>query len=326
MLEIIVASVLASVAVDADAVQKLSAAAEKLVAAESYRFEVTTKSEGGGFPGGGGPPQGSEDPVVGAYQKSQPVHLKRGSTEVYRADSTSLYKGADGKWQKVNPQGGFGRQRGGNRPPGGGEGGTGDEAGGGRRRNRDGGEAGGGEGGDAGTGEGQGGGDRRRNRDGQGGGDDAAGGERGGDGRRGGRAPNPQFAAFSVNSTPVPHAILLDVAKKVESVMAEKSGTKMLYVGKLTPAAALEASGSGMSGGGRGGNAGGTPPEATGTLRVTTDANGVIEKIEIDSRTKFDFGEGREFERVRKTTIAVSDIGKAKVDVPKEVTEQLKML
>jgi hypothetical protein len=339
MLQVIVASILASAVVDADAVQKLAAAAEKLVAAESYKFEVTTKSEGGGFPGGGGPPSGSEDPVKGTFQKTQPVYLTRGSTEVFRSDSTSLFKGSDGKWQKIDPQSAFGGRRGGNRPPGGDDGGGGEsgDGGGGRRRNRGGadGGAGGGDaggGGESGGGGEAGGGGRRRNRDGAGGGDgdDATPGNAGGgEGRRGGRGgtPNPAMAAISVNSTPIPHTILLDIAKKVESVMAEKSGTKTLYVGKLTTAAALEASGSGMGGpgSGRGGN-NNTPPEASGTVRVLADANGVIEKIEIDSKTKFSFGEGREFERVRKTTIAVSDIGKTKVTVPKEVTEQLKML
>jgi hypothetical protein len=318
MLQVMVVSALASVAFDAEAVKNLSAAAEKLVQAESYTFEVVTQSEGGGgFPGGGGPP-GSDEPVKGAYQKAQPVHLKRGSTEVYRGDGTSLYKGEDGKWQKVSQptRGDFGGRRGGDRPPGGG----GDDAGpeGGRRRGR-GGDAGGDEGGAGGAGgEGGEGGDpgaeggRRRGRGGEGG----EGGEAGG---RRGRGPSAGFAAFSVSSTPVPHAMLLDIGKKVESVMAEKSGQKTLYVGKLTPAAALELSG-GSSG--RGGN----PPEATGTIRITTDSAGAIEKIELDSRTKFTFGEGREFERTRKTTITVSGLGKTKVDVPKEVTEQLKML
>src|SRR5687768_7902244 len=109
MLQAIVVSVLAPFVLDAEAAQKLAAAAEKLVAAESYKFQVTTKSEGGGFQGGGSPP-GGDEPVTGAYQKSQPVHLSRGSTEVFRSDSTSLYKGEDGKWQKVDPQAAFGRR------------------------------------------------------------------------------------------------------------------------------------------------------------------------------------------------------------------------
>lgn len=284
----------AGVGVNDGAADQLAKACEKLGSTESYTFKVTTKSEGGT---GGFTPPDADEPVNGEFQKSHPIHLKRGTTEIYREKDQSVFKTAEGEWKTLERgmMGGPGGGRAGRRPDG--DGGAGGAGGGGN----EGGGGGGKEGGDEGGG--------------------GAGGNRGGDRGGRGRGPNPQMSAFMLNGTQIPHQILGDIRKKVEDVTTETKDGKTIFSAKLTKEGALALSGS--SGSFRGGrDGGGTPPEASGTLRVTTDASGAIEKIEIDSKTKFTFGE-REVERTRHSTMDLSNIDKTKVDVPKDVESKI---
>jgi hypothetical protein len=279
-----------------DGAADLAKACEKLASAENYSFKVTSKTEGSG----GFTPPGSDEPIAGEYQKSHPIHLKRGSDEIYRDKDQAVFK--DGSEWKTLERPTFGGPRGGGRRGGDGGGAGGDEGGAG-----------------GGGGEGSGGGDR------EGGGRS---------GRRGAGGPGgPQMGAFALNSTPVPGQIVNDVSKKVADVTTETKDGKTVYVAKLTPEGARDLSGGpggpptrGRRDGGSGGGAGeggGRAPEASGTLRITASADGQIEKIELDTKSKFSFGQDREFERHRTTTIELSNVGSTKVDVPKDADSKL---
>ncbi len=310
MIGVIVASAILSAGVGEGAAETLAKAAEKLAAAESYTFQVTTKSEGGGFQGGvaggrgpgggGGAPPGADLPVVGRFAKAKPLHLKRGGDEIFKAGTTSVYKAEDGTWKTVErpsaDRAGFGRRRGGDDEGGAGDGGQG-EPGEGRRGGRRGGN--------------------------EGGGDDA------GRPRRGGGGPGGQMGPYMLTSTLVPSQILNDVAKKVTDVTSETKDGLTIFSGKLTTDAARELSGSGSRGrGGPGaaGAGGGGNSETTGTFKVTTDASGQIVKIELVSTSKFSFGEDREFEVTRHTSMDISDVGKTTFEIPKDAESQLKMM
>jgi hypothetical protein len=280
MITIILAGALLAAGAGEGGAEQLQKAAEKLTSAESYTFRVTTKSEGA--PGGMtmAPPD-ADEPVTGEFQKSQPVHLKRGSNELFRLENHSVFKSGEGDWKPLDrPMGGR---------MGGGEGG--------RQRRPD---SAGNEPGEGGENEGGGEPPRRR------------------------AGPNPLMAGFMLNSTPIPHRILTDIQKKVESVTTETKDGKTVFVAKLNAEGAQELNSARSGPWGQGRQGGGKPPENSGSIRVTTAASGEIEKIEIDSNTKFHGRDGQEFERNRKTTIEISNLGKTKVEVPKEAQAKLK--
>jgi hypothetical protein len=281
MLHVILAGLILSSGAGDGAVDSLVRAAEKLAAAESYTFQVTTRFEGGGGPGfeGGLPTEGG-DPVIGRYETAQPIHLVRGSLEIFRSESRSVYKTAGGEWSVLERPGG-GRE-------------------GGRRGRRSEGEAGGSN---------------------EPGGDDDGGGR-----RRRGPGGNPMMSAISVNSTPVPHPVLADLRKRVEDVSSESKDGKTLFAGRLTKAAAREMGSGGPGAWMRGRRGDGREPEVTGVLRVTTGGDGMIERIEFESTSKFSLDDEREIERTRKTTIEVSNVNKTRLEVPKEVRAMLDTL
>ncbi len=303
MLHVIVAGALLSLSGGDGAIDGLAKSTESIVTTESYTFRVTTKSEGDAFPGtGDGAPAGADEPVVGEFQKSHPIHLKRGSQEVYRTESETLYKGADGKWQTLDRR--MGSRRGGSR------GGRGE--GGGSGSGSPGGAEGGGAGGEGG--------------DAAGGGQDDGNGSPGGARGRRGRAGGDEMAASMLSATAVPHRFLADIRSKVEDVTAEPKDGKTVYSGKLTKTGAQELGGGGAGSWRRNRDSGGKEPEFSGTFRVITDAAGQIERIEIDSKSKFFFGDEREVERSRKTTIEISNVGKTHLEVPKDVETKLKSM
>ncbi|MEW6741911.1 MAG: hypothetical protein AB1486_04045 [Planctomycetota bacterium] len=256
---------------------------------ESYTFQVVTKTEGSGFMGGGGRGgrgggDASPQPVQvdGQFKKGEPVHLKSGDVEAYRVGDATVNRNAEGKWQLFDREamrGAFGQR-------GQGRGEPGAEPRGQGRGDQGGGQQGGGEGaGQAGA----------------------------------GRAPGgmaPMRTLMTMSRVALPHDALQKIEGKLTDVKEERQEGKVIYSANLTSegAQALAAfSGFGrMRGGDQAPNF-----EYSGSIRVVATAEGVIEKIEITTKTKGSMGE-RDFERTQLTTFTLDKIGKTEYQVPEE--------
>ena len=178
------------------------------------------------------------------------------------------------------------------------------------------------------------------------------GGERGGGGDRGGRgrggdeggeeggadreAMRAQFEALRpvmmMRGTAAPHTVLEGFAEKVDTAKkTEKEGT-ITYKGDLTEkgAEALMSSGRGGFGGGRGasgrgGRDGGDGPqmEYDGTYTIVVK-DGAIAKVTYEVTMFGTFGD-REVERTTEGKFEISEVGKAKHEVPEDALAQFEI-
>ena len=89
-----------------DYTQEFNDLCKSLVSAQSYAFEMVTKSEGGGFgrrrPGG----EEAREPtkISGKFQKGQPFHVKSGTVEAYRLEEDTVYRQGEEGWQFFDPE------------------------------------------------------------------------------------------------------------------------------------------------------------------------------------------------------------------------------
>ena len=281
---------------DGDAKTEVTAKIDVLVKAESYSFKTLSENEGGfggrgGFGRGGRGARGADEgaavreaptpkPVMGVFQKDQPVHLKQDTAELWRVDEDLVYKTADGSWKLYDREAMRGRGRGGR-----GQGGGGGQAGGADQAERD-----------------------------------------------------TLRAVSSMGRTQLPHQLLADVAKALAEVTKEESDGKTTFVATLTSEGAQALSGRGGRGGQRGGRGGqggggqggargqggGGSLETSGTIRVSLNEDGALDKIVIETLLSGTMRD-TEIERKSKTTIEIGKLGETVVEVPGEVLAQLEI-
>jgi hypothetical protein len=151
------------------------------------------------------------------------------------------------------------------------------------------------------------------------GGGRAAGGGGGGEGDM-----RERFRLMGLANMPMPHALIASIDAKLKDVTASESGGKWTFSGTLTEAGADEISGlkamrERFGGAGGAGAAGGAPQmSASGAAAITFAADGSLEQVVFETKTTTPRGESK-----RKQTIAFSEWGKAKVEVPKAAAEKL---
>ncbi|MEW6074194.1 MAG: hypothetical protein AB1726_16560 [Planctomycetota bacterium] len=276
-----------------DAKAELSAVAQKLAAAESYRFTIATETkrlvdgeeqQSGGRGGPGARGEGLENtPVKGACCKGLPMQLATGETEAYKEGEQVVYKGADGKWQV------FARS---------GPGAAGGEGGGRAGRG-----AGGGEGGGAGQG-------------GEPGARGAGMADRGG-----------MRGLFTLRTVVAPHEMLAGFGSMVADVEKKPEGGLVVFTGQLTADGAEKIGGRGgprgmRAGGGPAGGGEGPPMETAGTYRLETK-DGAVVGLKVEIKRSGNFGE-RTIETTITRTFTFADLGATKYEVPEEALAQLK--
>ena len=272
-------------------IDALVRACAPLAEAESYRFTMTTESDGGaggsggfgGFGGRGG--EALEPPwVAGRVVKEMPMSLIVGESELFKFGDKVVLQDEEGSWT-LAPTRTRGR-RGGGRP----ERGAGEPRGprpeGQRPENQ-----------------------RPENQRGEGQ-------RRGGRGAFGG--PTRMLRSFVA-----PHTLVGNLANGVTDVAkAEGQDGAVVFSGRLSEDAIARLAGFGGGRGGRGGRGGQMELEQSGTFEVTLDPQGAVTEIGYSVRTQAWFGD-REIDRTRTTTFNLSGIGETKVDVPAEVAELL---
>lgn len=280
-----------------DATKDMAAAAQKLIDAESYSFEMVSEGDlgrgrggrrggeaGGGAGGEGGeggrpdrqPPGGGAavgtpgggatgGPVTtnGHFQKAKPMHAKTSDVEFYKLGESTVYKATDGTWKAL--------ERGGRAPGGGGAGGVAPP------------EAGGGEG-----------------------------------GRRGGDRAG-MMTRIAVQSVRFPHELLSNLEANVKGCACEEKDGKKVYTATLSDKGAEELSGAARMRemAERGGQA--VEISASGTMTLTANSSGVVEEIHLDVAIKGPMGESK-----RTAKIKVNQIGATKIEVPAEVESLIK--
>jgi hypothetical protein len=280
-----------------DPTQEFTNLCKAMAECESYKFQIVTKQEGGmmRMGGRGGAPEPTT--VSGQFKKGQPYHIKSSDTEAYRLLDQIVFRGAEGKWQRFDREAMMAGRRGQR----------------GDRAQR-------GEGGDRGE-RGQRGEGADRGERGQRG----EGGDRGERGQRGDRAGgdfSSMRTVFTMSRVTLPHEIIKQFEGKVKDIQCEKKDGKVIYKGVLTKEGAEALGGGARFGRMRGqGGEGGQSFKNSGTIELIASEKGVIEKIAVDTKMSGSFGD-RSFERSQKISVAVSDLGKVKFEVPEEVMSE----
>lgn len=298
----------------ADAKAELVSLCASFAKAKSYAFELT--SEGTGGPGGGRGRRGGEGsadapatprpPVVtqARFQNGQPLHVTQGDVEGFLLGETLAVKNADGTFEKLDRESMRGRGFRPGRVPRDGEGappaagGTppaAPQAGGAEAPKAEGGTPpqGDGPGARPEAGPGQGRGDGGPPRDGRGG-----------------------FGMMNLLQLRAPHKLAEQVGGGVDAVTKSERDGKVVYSGKLTPAAIDVLMPMGGMRGGRGGEDAEMPERtASGTFEIVVGPQGAIETILLDTQMSIEFGE-RTMERKSKSTYTISALDQVEVTVP----------
>lgn len=291
----------------ADAKAELVTLCASFAKANSYAFELV--SEGTGGPGGGRGRRGGEGatdappaprpPVVtkARFQNGQPLHLTQGEVEAFLLGETLAVKNADGTFEKLDREsmrgrgfrpGRVPREEGGATPP----------AGGAEAPKAEGGTPPQGEGAGAPPEPGPG---RPEGARGEGGPPR--------DGRGG-------FGMMGLLQIRAPHKLAEQVGGGVDAVTKSERDGKVVYSGKLTPAAIDVLMPMGGMRGMRGGEDAEMPERtASGTFEIVVGAQGAIETILLDTQMSMSFGE-RTMERKSKSTYTITDLDKVEVSVP----------
>lgn len=138
-----------------------------------------------------------------------------------------------------------------------------------------------------------------------------------------GGAPNPaRMAARMAQNFQPPAAAAMELAGEVKELTANDNG----FAGQLSEDAAKKALTfrGGRRGGGAGGNAAAAAPQITnpkGEVKFTTK-DGVLVGYELHVTGSIDFnGNTRDVDRT--TTVAISDVGSTKIDVPDDAKKKL---
>jgi len=303
MLSLIAGCVLSAVA--QDATKDVVDLAKKVAEADSYTFEMTSEGdgmgrfgrrrgggEGGGEAAGGGGGEGRRPPgagAAGAAGEEGPVT----TTGKFQRTKPEYAKRADLEFYRAGEQVVYKTPEGQWKALEQGEGGAG---GGSLRRAGQGGEPGG--------------------EGGQGAGGGGPGGGRGD--RRG------MMTRMLTASVQFPHEMLKNLDAKLASATKEEKDGKIIFTGSLNDKGAEDLSGLArmkeMMARGGGGE---SDLKASGTIQFILDGSGNLEQIDLLLNTKGTMG-GQPFDRKRTAKIKVKDIGATTVEVPAEVSSQIK--
>ncbi len=147
------------------------------------------------------------------------------------------------------------------------------------------------------------------------------GGERGEDGERserGRRGATNGMTLQALQGASLPHELLKMIADGCTDVQRKVKGGSVIYAASLSDELATKLAGPSNRGG-----RGNAASKGAGSMRLSIK-NGSVEFIELDVQSKISFGE-RSMERIRKTKIEFSKVGKTKVRVPDDAQSKLKV-
>jgi len=306
------------------------------ISADNYTFQIETKDDRGGFGrrrrGGEETTAREPEPVktIGVFKKGQPLFLKRDKVEAFSFGEDVVYRSGEEEWKIFDLQSMFGGMR--RRP-------SGDEQPKEKRpalneeemlkrfdKDKDGklseaekaeaevtlkkekAEAEG---------------EERGRRDGERRGGER--GQRGGDRASGVRTSSGVRTAMGLSRTTAPHETLQNLVGKVKEIVREENEGKLIFKGVLTKEGVEALSSPSSFNRMRRGREGGESEfEQSGSVLIIATKEGVIEKIEIKSKTKGSFMD-RDFEMSKASNIVVSKCGVSEIKVPTEVMEKMEL-